>query len=267
MSDLTYESVSAALSESVKEKFTTEHFLHLEETGSTNDDLLNRIRSGTAKHLDLIVADLQYQGRGRRGDRWEASSGRNLLFSIALKLEEPKETWCRLPHLAACVLGSSVESVLTGEVQLQAKWPNDLLHEEKKLAGILVETVLVPEPFAVVGIGLNVNMRADEFPDELREIATTIYELERCESSRSFLLGEIVSGFASGYPNMLTNFSEVLDWLEARSVLSGRRIEVVTTEGIVHGIGHGLGNDGELIVDQGDSGLKSILSAERVLFR
>ena len=131
MSDLTYESVSAALSESVKEKITTEHFLYHEETGSTNDDLLNRIRSGTAKHLDLIVADLQYQGRGRRGDRWEASSGRNLLFSIALKLEEPKEIWCRLPHLAACVLGSSVESVMTGEVRLQAKWPNDLLHKEK----------------------------------------------------------------------------------------------------------------------------------------
>jgi len=267
MSDLSYESVSAGLSEEVKRQFTADHFCHLEETGSTNDDLLDRIRKGEANHLDLVSADLQHKGRGRRGDRWEAPPACNLLFSIALKFEEPKTTWCRLPHLAAFVLGKTVESVLTSGVQLQAKWPNDLLCKEKKLAGILVETVLVPEPFAVVGIGLNVNMKVKDFPDELRKIATTIYELEQCESSRSFLLGEIVNGFALNYPDMLTSFGEVLDWLESRSVLAGREIEVVTSDGVIKGYGRGLGSDGELIVDQGEAGLKTILSAERVLFR
>ena len=118
-----------------------------------------------------------------------------------------------------------------------------------------------------MGIGLNVNVRATEFPEELRAIATSIYELEKCESSRSFLLSEIISGFVSLYPNMLTNFDEVREWLHSRSVLSGRDIEVVTAEGTVRGIGAGLGEDGELIVNQGDHGNKSILSAERVLFR
>jgi BirA family biotin operon repressor/biotin-[acetyl-CoA-carboxylase] ligase len=267
MSDLSYELVSSGFREAVRKQFGVEQFHYLPETGSTNDDLLDRIRRKKARHLDLVVTDLQRQGRGRRGDRWEAPSGRNLLFSLALKLEEPKAIWCRLPHLAAFVLGKVVESVLTVSGKIQAKWPNDLLFDEKKLAGILVETVLVPEPYAVVGIGLNVNVRATEFPEELRAIATSIYELEGCESSRSFLLGEIISGFVSLYPNMLTNFDEVREWLHSRSVLSGRDIEVVTAEGTVRGIGAGLGEDGELIVNQGDQGNKSILSAERVLFR
>lgn len=267
MSDLSYDSVSLGFGEAVREQFCVEQFHYLPETGSTNDELLDRIRRGKARHLDLVVTDLQHRGRGRRGDRWEAPSGRNLLFSLALKLEEPKAIWCRLPHLAAFVLGNAVESILTVSGKIQAKWPNDLLFDEKKLAGILVETVLVPEPYAVVGIGLNVNMRANEFPEELKATATSIYELEECESSRSFLLGEIISGFVSSYPNMLINFYEVREWLHSRSVLSGREIEVVTAEGVVQGIGAGLGEDGELIVNQGDKGNKFILSAERVLFR
>tara|TARA_R110002096_G_scaffold32485_3_gene94386 strand:+ start:478 stop:1281 length:804 start_codon:yes stop_codon:yes gene_type:complete len=266
MSDSVYASVAAGLSEQVRDQFPRERFHHVSETGSTNDDLLDLIRGGTAQHLDLIVADHQSKGRGRRGDRWEASPGRNLLFSIALKLEEPRSSWPRLPHLSAYVLGGAIESVLTDDSILEAKWPNDLLFHQQKLAGILVETVLAPKPFAVVGIGLNVNMRRDEFPEELQEEATSLYEMQGCESNRWFLLGEIISGFAKCHPNKLTNFSDVHEWLTKRNLLLGRRLKVKTTKGVIEGTGCGLGKDGELLIDRGNNEIEAILSAERVLF-
>ncbi len=266
MSDTIYESVIAGLGQEVRDQFTEGQLHYSEETGSTNDDLLRRVRLGEAKHLDVIVADRQSHGRGRRGDRWEAASGRNLLFSVALKLSGQRTTWARLPHLAAYVLGTAVESVLTGGQKLNAKWPNDLFFDGRKLAGILVETVLVPEPFAVVGIGLNVNMRISEFPEALQHQVTSLYEIEECESNRWFLLGEIVSGFAASHPDKLTKFDEVLDWLNERNLLFGKKLRVETASGIIEGTGCGLGDDGELLVQPDRGEVISILSAERVLY-
>ncbi len=187
-----YGGVVRGWSSDLLSRFPADRFHFVESTGSTNDDLLKRIRDGKSTHLDLIQADHQTNGRGRRGDKWEASAGANLLFSIALRLPEDRSVWTRLPHLTAFVLGEAIESIFPGGKEVQAKWPNDLYVGGKKLAGILVETTLVPEPFAVVGIGLNVNMRAIDLPIELQAIATSVYECLGCESSRSFLLGLIV---------------------------------------------------------------------------
>ena len=76
-------------------RFPVDRFRHLEETGSTNDDLLARARSGGVSPYDLVAAEFQTRGRGRRGDRWEATPGRNLLFSLALTAEV--EATCRPP--------------------------------------------------------------------------------------------------------------------------------------------------------------------------
>lgn len=243
--------------------FGPEKVRWLSRTGSTNDDLLESLRSGEAGHLDLVVADYQETGRGRRGDRWEAPPGKNLLFSFALSLDGDRTTWSRLPHLTAWILGRVVESILPGET-VQAKWPNDLLLHGKKLAGILVETILTPEPFAVVGIGLNVNVKGEEFPPELAAIATSLYQHLECESSRPFLLGLVLREFLSAYPNKLTTFDPVREWLEERSYLKGKQLRLETASGIIAGTGRGLGGSGELTVESGDGILHTIISAEKI---
>ncbi|MBL9159956.1 MAG: biotin--[acetyl-CoA-carboxylase] ligase [Verrucomicrobiales bacterium] len=245
-------------------RFPIERFQHVGETGSTNDDLLARARSGSASPYDLISADFQSRGRGRRGDRWEATPGRNLLFSLALPLEGDRHLWPRLPHLTAWIVGSTVESILGPGYRLEAKWPNDLLHDGKKLAGILVEIVLAPVPYAIVGIGLNVNLRQEELPPELRSIATSLYELIGCESSRWFLLGQIIQGFLRHFPAHTIDFDPVLDWIRPRDFLAGRLLSLRSGREWFEGHARGIGADGELLLETLAGDVVKIVSAEEI---
>lgn len=244
--------------------FPIERFQHVGETGSTNDDLLARARSGVARPYDLISANFQTRGRGRRGDRWEATPGRNLLFSLALPLEGDRHLWPRLPHLTAWIVGSTVESILGPGYRLAAKWPNDLLHEGRKLAGILVEIVLAPVPYAIVGVGLNVNLRHDELPPELRSIATSLYELIGCESSRWFLLGQIIQGFLRHFPANTADFNPVLDWIRPRDFLAGQRLSLRSGREWFEGHARGIGDDGELLFETLAGDVMKIVSAEEI---
>ncbi len=264
MSERIHAEIVRGWSEEDRSRFPVERFHHLGETGSTNDDLLARARAGSACPYDLISADFQTRGRGRRGDRWEATPGRNLLFSLALRLEGDRQLWPRLPHLTAWIVGSSVESILGPGYRLQAKWPNDLLHEGRKLAGILVEIVLAPEPYAIVGIGLNVNLRTEELPPDLRPIATSLYELLGCESSRWFLLGQIVQGFLHHFPEKTADFAPVLDWIRPRDFLVGQWLSVRSGREWFDGCAQGVGDDGELLLETSAGELVKIVSAEEI---
>ncbi len=266
MRDRYYEEVVRSWSHDQRRLFPPERFRYREETGSTNTDLLQYLRSGAGEPFDLVVADFQTAGRGRRGDRWEAPSGRNLLFSLALPLTGDRETWGRLPHLAAWAVGSAIESVLTSGERIATKWPNDILHRGRKLGGILVETVMEPAPFAVVGVGLNVNVRPHEFPDSIRELAVSLYELQECESSRWFLLGLVLEKFLHSYPDKLTKFEMVHDWLEERSFLKGKKLRIETSAGPLVGTARRMNANGELLLEDEEGTVHVIRSAERILF-
>jgi len=242
-----------------------DRFAHHHEIDSTNSELQRRLRSGEAENFSVVAADYQSAGRGRHGDRWEAASGRNLLFSVALALPESRHQWTRLPHIIAAMTGAAIESVLPSEETLQAKWPNDLYHQGRKLAGILVETSLLPRPFAIVGVGINVNMRQEEFPPGLREQVTSLYEILGCESNRWFLLGLMLEELHRRYPAGLHDFSESLDWIRTRDFLLNRRVTCLSAGKAKEGFARGLGDEGELLFESVDGEWESIVSAERLM--
>lgn len=265
MSKAIYEAVTGAWSPDLKHVYPSTRFHFAAETGSTNDDLLQLLREGKASHLTTVQTDHQTCGRGRRGDKWVAPPGANLLFSVALRLPEDRTIWTRLPHLTAYLAGNAIESILPGTSLLQTKWPNDLLINSRKLGGILVETVMTPTPFAVVGVGLNVNMKHDDFPRELKETSTSIYEILGCESSRSFLLGLILQGFIVNFPQSLQDFETIRSSLEERSFLRGKSLHVITTSGILTGTGRGLGPGGELLLETDSGEVHSVISSEKIV--
>ena len=133
-------------------------------TGSTNDDLLEAGKLG-APHGTGLAARAQTAGRGRRGHTWDSTAG-NLLLSIVVR---PNVNPAKYPGLAAvcglAVLKTLEKQGLTTEIDL--KWPNDLVARGRKLGGILVEAARDNEgkPFAVCGIGVNVNYTPQEVPD------------------------------------------------------------------------------------------------------
>lgn len=133
-------------------------------TGSTNDDLLEAGKQG-APHGTGLAARAQTAGRGRRGHKWDSTVG-NLLLSIVLC---PCVNPAKFSGLAAvsglAVLEALEKQGLANEIRL--KWPNDLVARGRKLGGILVEAARDNEgkPFAVCGIGVNVNYTPQEVPD------------------------------------------------------------------------------------------------------
>ena len=133
-------------------------------TGSTNDDLLEAGKQG-APHGTGLAARAQTAGRGRRGHKWDSTAG-NLLLSIILR---PRVDPAKYSGLAAvsglAVLEALEKQGLANEIGL--KWPNDLVARGHKLGGILVEAARDNEgkPFAVCGIGVNVNYTPQEVPD------------------------------------------------------------------------------------------------------
>ena len=133
-------------------------------TGSTNDDLLEAGKQG-APHGTGLAARAQTAGRGRRGHKWDSTVG-NLLLSIVLR---PSVNPAKFSGLAAvsglAVLEALEKQGLASEIAL--KWPNDLVARERKVGGILVEAARdnKGKPFAVCGIGVNVNYVPSEVPD------------------------------------------------------------------------------------------------------
>ena len=137
----------------------TSHPAHLfyEELPSTNSELRSLIFTQNLPHLSVVQAGFQTAGRGQEGNRWESARGENLLFSILIK---PKHLMARDQfYLSKAISVALVESLNSINPGFKVKWPNDLYHGDKKVAGILIENNLNREyiDFSIVGIGLNIN--------------------------------------------------------------------------------------------------------------
>ncbi len=158
-------------------------------TGSTNDDLLEAGKQG-APHGTGLAARAQTAGRGRRGHKWDSTVG-NLLLSIVLR---PCVNPAKFSGLAAvsglAVLEALEKQDLANEIRL--KWPNDLVARGRKLGGILVEAARDNEgkPFAVCGIGVNVNYTPQEVPDG-GLAAIGLSDLNESVSTVNMLLDEV----------------------------------------------------------------------------
>jgi BirA family biotin operon repressor/biotin-[acetyl-CoA-carboxylase] ligase len=162
----------------------------LAQTGSTNADLLARAATLTAPLL--LVAEHQTAGRGRAGRSWLSSPDASLTFSLAWRFVGGPQALAGLPLAVGVALADTLASL---GVQVQLKWPNDLLKDGDKLAGILIETQAAPGGgiWAVIGIGLNLLM-PDEMEARLGRSAAGVPWLARME--RDALMAALLDGLA-----------------------------------------------------------------------
>jgi BirA family biotin operon repressor/biotin-[acetyl-CoA-carboxylase] ligase len=223
-------------------------------TGSTNDDALLAARSG-APHGSVFLADEQTAGRGRRGHTWLAAPGQSLLFSVLLR---PKLELAQVSALTLAV-GLALRDAVLPLISTvpEIKWPNDLLVNGKKLAGVLVESQLQGDRLqaVVVGVGLNVAIR--EFPGEIAATATSLALLGAARLERETLLVELLDAIAARvttYQNQ--GLSSLLNELNAVDALRGKRVRVEGTSGI----GRGLDEQGRLLIEDEQQALHAILS-------
>jgi BirA family transcriptional regulator, biotin operon repressor / biotin---[acetyl-CoA-carboxylase] ligase len=201
--------------------------VRIAETGSTNDDLMTAASDGTAPHGRVLIADHQTAGRGRLDRRWEAPAGANLLASVLFRhgWTFPHELTQRVALAAA-----DAAEALSG-VRPAMKWPNDLLIDDRKLAGILAQAGGAGGriDFIVVGIGLNLGWAPDG--------AARLEGVDRDEFVNQWL-----GALATHWPEPVTRrYHDELATL-------GHRVRVEQAAGNLEGLAYDVQPDGTLIV-------------------
>ncbi|MGN6215789.1 MAG: biotin--[acetyl-CoA-carboxylase] ligase [Solirubrobacterales bacterium] len=140
---------------------------HFARTDSTNTRA-RELAAAEAPHGTVVTAAEQTSGRGRQGRTWTAPPSKALLYSAILRPLQERHTM--LPLAAPLAVCEAAEQ-LNPNLECKVKWPNDIHVEGRKLAGVLIEA-RPQDSWAVIGIGLNLSIAPDEFPEELRETAT-----------------------------------------------------------------------------------------------
>jgi BirA family biotin operon repressor/biotin-[acetyl-CoA-carboxylase] ligase len=218
--------------------------LHLRATTSTNDRARDLAQAG-APHGTLVTASEQSAGRGRQGRTWSAPAGSALLMSLVLR---------DAPALLPLAAGVAVAEVAGAGARV--KWPNDVLVEGRKVAGILAEA-RPRDGWAVLGIGLNVSLRVEDLPPELHETAGTLgLTPADVEPTLARLLEALDRALA-------LDATALLDAYRARDALYGS--EITWTGG--SGRAAGIDGEGRLVVETADGGRTALSAGEVHLLR
>jgi BirA family transcriptional regulator, biotin operon repressor / biotin---[acetyl-CoA-carboxylase] ligase len=206
-----------------------------EEVQSTQDVARERLIEGR-----VIVAAWQRAGRGRHGRPWSAAPGRALLFSAVLRPTVPVAPI--LPLLAGIAVRDAIAA--TAGVAAELKWPNDVLTDGAKVAGILVERP--PGPFAVLGVGVNANLEAADLPGES---ATSLLIKAGHPVDLDELLAAILAQLDRWLERAASAGTEIVvkAWRE-RTQMLGRQVEVVLPDRTVRGIAEDVTGSGALLV-------------------
>jgi BirA family biotin operon repressor/biotin-[acetyl-CoA-carboxylase] ligase len=223
-----------------------------ESVASTNDTARDLVRDGAA-HGTIVVADEQTRGRGTKGRSWHSPRGRGLYASFILRWEDAAGPGIAFPLLPLAAGLAASDAVLgSAGVEARLKWPNDLVHDRKKLGGILTEGIFRPGApgHAIVGIGINVNHEAADFPDELRTVATSIRLITGRPADREDLLGRLCRALDSWYNSLIQGKRElIIRGYEGRMAFSpGFRVRVTTVRGETGGVYRGLTPEGRLLL-------------------
>lgn len=232
-----------------------------DEIDSTNTRIRQLATEGV-KEGTVVVADKQTGGKGRRGRNWESPGGVNLYFSMLLRPEFPPE---QAPMLTL-VMAYSIAKVLSEKYELSIgiKWPNDLVLEKRKVCGILTEMMLSGSQIdaVIVGVGINVNIK--DFPEELREKATSLAVVTGKEIDRKGLLLEILSEFESQYERFqeCRDLSFLQEAYNNMLVNAGKEVLVLEPGGEYKGTAGGINSKGELLVQKEDGSLETVFAGE-----
>ena len=234
-----------------------------EETTSTNDVIEKLARDGV-KEGAVVFAESQTKGRGRLGRKWMSPTHKGLWFSILLRPKlSPQET-TQLTVASATALRRAIKNV-TG-VSADIKWPNDLLIGGKKVVGILTEMSAEVDRVRHVILGIGVDVNQEEFPPELRAIATSLKNESGEEVCRAELAVEILRELDFDYARICGGkFSTVADEWETGCATIGNKVSVQMGARLVRGKAEALDDDGALLVRTEHGHLERIIGGDVTL--
>jgi BirA family transcriptional regulator, biotin operon repressor / biotin---[acetyl-CoA-carboxylase] ligase len=234
---------------------------HFFKTDSTNRVGMELGNSGEAEGA-VILAEEQSAGRGRAGRSWHSERGTGIYVTLLLR---PKISPVQAP-LLTMLAGLSAQAAIQARtgLEIDLKWPNDLMLNGKKLGGILTEmyadTTLVR--FVIVGIGINVNQ--EKFPGELSSLGTSLRAETATNQSRLELLARLLREFESDYNRFLREgaSSVTTRFTKASSYAVGRKVRVANGADSFTGVTAGLAPEGLLQVEREDGRVVTVIAGD-----
>jgi len=197
---------------------------HFSRTDSTNSRARELAAAG-APHGTVVTAAEQTAGRGRQGRTWTAPPNKALLYSAILRPLQERHMMLPLAvPLAVCEAAEQLEP----SINCRVKWPNDILVEGRKLAGILIEA-RPQDGWAVIGVGLNLSIKREEFPPDLRDTAISLFGFAKALPAAD-VLSEHLNRWVQAGPDAILN-----EWRE-RDALLGRKVEWDGGSGVADGV-------------------------------
>jgi BirA family transcriptional regulator, biotin operon repressor / biotin---[acetyl-CoA-carboxylase] ligase len=222
-----------------------------------------RLALDGAAEGEIVIAEAQDRGRGRLGRPWFSPPFANLYLSVILRPPVPLRQASLVTLTAAVAAAEAVEAV--SSLSPSIKWPNDLLLEGRKLAGLLNEVHAEGDRvgFLLLGIGVNLNIEAAAFPEDLRPVATSLREATGRPISRKTFVKALLEALERGYLLFSERGGEpVLAAWRKRAAIGGKRVRVVSFGETVEGEAVDVDEDGALLLRTGDGTVRRIIAGD-----
>ncbi len=257
----------------LKTNFISKNIFYEEKVGSTNL-MARELAVKGAKNGSVVIADTQDKGKGRNGKIWTSPKACNIYMSIILKPKFSPEVAHGMTILAAAAAAESVEEI--SSITPQIKWPNDILINSKKIAGILTEMSTQNKiiEYIIVGIGINVNLKEEDIPEDIKNIATSLYiekmkikginiNKENILINRNNLIISFLNKFERYYETFLsTGLSLVLQSYQKYFGMIGKDVAINTENNKIKGQVVGIDSKGALLIKTGENELEKVISGE-----
>jgi BirA family biotin operon repressor/biotin-[acetyl-CoA-carboxylase] ligase len=236
------------IQEGLKTRWLGKELIHFYETIDSTNSEAKRLAHAGAPEGTIALAESQSKGKGRMGRTWVSPRGAGIYLSVVLRPRILPEEVQKLTFVAAVALAFTLRHF---GITAQIKWPNDILVNGKKVAGILMELTaragLVD--FVIVGIGVNVNTSMDELPLSIRNLATSINMVTDQPTQRREIIQVLFLQLERWYERFLAGpFEMVLEAWRRLSNTLGTRVIVSLSDVTLEGVAEAVASDGSLMV-------------------
>ncbi|MDD4802871.1 MAG: biotin--[acetyl-CoA-carboxylase] ligase [Syntrophomonas sp.] len=237
-------------------------YFYYQQIDSTNNQARHLAAQGYPEGT-LVIAEMQTEGRGRRGRTWYSPSGQGIYLSVILRPALPLKDISRVSLVTAVAVAETIKTEYN--VSPCIKWPNDILINNRKIAGILSEAVTDMDgiEYIVAGIGLNINNSVQDFPSDFPIAATSARaEFDRY-ASRIQVLQTLLQHLEEHYFNLLNGcFAPTLERFKDMSMVIGQKLRLDTINGFITGQAIDIDENGFLLVCDHSGSIHTIMSGE-----
>ncbi len=232
------------------------------DTVTSTQVIARELAGSGAKDGTVVISDEQTEGTGRLKRKWHSPSNGGLWLSLILRPDIPPYQAPQLTLLTAVAVVQTLNKI---SVDAGIKWPNDVLIHGRKIAGILTELHAESDQIhhVIIGVGININQEYESFPDELKEIATSVLIERNQRMDRSEFLQNLFKNFEELYILFLKKgFEPIKQLWEKHSITIGKKVTVDNPRGSLTGIATGINHDGVLIIVDDDQKTHLVYSGD-----